>query len=132
MHVLVEFALLVEGLQFVALLVGLAVGRDGMDGRLATAYLLVERQCRCAVGLLPSTLDDVVDAWHIAVELACGEQRQHVGNLNLHRRLFARGIIGLLKGVEQGHASESYTIAAIIQGLHGCQFHGLHLGHHIR
>ena len=97
--------------------------------------LAIFLECRdgdaSAANLLVAVLEQVVDTGNEAVDVAGGEEGEGVGNLDFESRILARGIVGLLEGIDERDGCKSLTLTAVIECLHSSEFHRLHLCHHV-
>ena len=80
--------------------------------------LAIFLECRdgdaSAANLLVAVLEQVVDTGNEAVDVAGGEEGEGVGNLDFESRILARGIVGLLEGIDERYGGKSLTFASVI------------------
>ena len=74
------------------------------------------------------TIQQVVDAGHISVNVVGSHERQGIGHHNLQRCRLVVYIVGLAEGIDPGDGSQADIGATIVERLHSSQFHGLHFG----
>ena len=97
-------------------------------GLASTLHLLLSRKFALSVRACIA-IEYIVYARHITVERTCSKQRQSIRHSYAQRCLTSLGIIGLREWIDGCHHSQPYSIASIVQSLHGSKFHWLHLCH---